>query len=745
MPTRPAHATLPSPGVVGREYLAGAAGTLISLAPALTMGLLSFAALGPQASALGIPAALVSSAVGGAVFALLARGPMAAGGPAAAPVLVLASLVARVAADPAFAAGDPAAVALLLALVTVAVVSMGLFQIALGLSGLVRFAKFVPQPVLGGFMNGVALLALLALLPLLLGWPVGALQAGGWRAVPAVQPATLVVGLFTVAVILGLPRLSPRLPANLIGLVAGTGVYALLHAAAPQLTLGPLTGALPTAWPQLDALSPFFNGVDDALLQRHGLAALTTGLVMALIGTLDLVLNGLALDQACHTRTDPQREVLALGVANVASGLAGGLPLLLLRPRALHMLQMGGRTRRALLFCCALFAVLGGVATPLLSLLPQVVLGGVMVTIAFLMADRWSLQLLAQWWRGPRTADLQLALAVVGVVCAITVVLGFPSAVAAGALLSVLLFVRSMNRSLVRNHCTGEVLPSRRVYAATDEARLQPLRKRITVLELEGALFFGSADRLAALADELGAACHTLVLDFRRVSLIDASGAVLLTQMSRRLHGQGIGLLLAGVSVDNRHGRVLLPFAGESYVASHGVADTDQAVELAELRLLAQAGFEPLRETVPLEQVSLMAGLDAAQRRHLAGCLQPRRLAPGEHLFRQGDPGDRLYVITAGSVNVFSVPAPGSAALRQRFVSLSPGMMLGETAMLDGGGRSGDAVADGETEVHALDDATLRQLRAEDPLLYAQIHRNIALHLSQRLRAAASAWRASMG
>jgi CRP-like cAMP-binding protein len=168
-------------------------------------------------------------------------------------------------------------------------------------------------------------------------------------------------------------------------------------------------------------------------------------------------------------------------------------------------------------------------------------------------------------------------------------------------------------------------------------------------------------------------------------------------------------------------------------------------VELAELRLLAQAGFEPLRETVPLEQVSLMAGLDAAQRRRLAACLQPRRLAPGERLFHQGDPGDRLYVITAGSVNVFSVPAPGSAALRQRLVSLSPGMMLGETAMLDGGGRSGEAVADGETEVHALDGATLQQLRAEDPLLYAQVYRNIALHLSQRLRAAAWAWRASMG
>ena len=123
--------------------------------------------------------------------------------------------------------------------------------------------------------------------------------------------------------------------------------------------------------------------------------------------------------------------------------------------------------------------------------------------------------------------------------------------------------------------------------------------------------------------------------------------------------------------------------------------------------------------------------------------LQPLRLASGEYLFRQGDPGDRLYVITSGAINVFSASAPGSTALPQRYVSLSPGMMLGETAMLDGGGRSGDAVADGATDVHSLDDRSLQRLRDEDPLLYAQVHRNIALHLSQRLRAAAWAWRSS--
>jgi CRP-like cAMP-binding protein/anti-anti-sigma regulatory factor len=372
-----------------------------------------------------------------------------------------------------------------------------------------------------------------------------------------------------------------------------------------------------------------------------------------------------------------------------------------------------------------------------------VVLGGMMVTVYLLTADRWSLHLAQQWVQGRREADVQLALAVVGLVCVVTVVLGFPAAVAVGAALSMMLFIRSMNRSLVRHRHTGDVLPSRRIYAAADEARLLPLRERITVLELEGALFFGSADRIAELADTLDAGCHTLLLDFRRVSLIDSSGAVVLQQLSRRLAERGMALLLAGVSADNRHGRVLAQFVGGSLAAQHGIADIDRAMERAELQLLAQAGFEPLRETVPIEQVSLMDGLDAAQRARLAARMQPRRLTPGECLFRQGDPGDRLYAITSGSIDVLGATVPGSASLRQRYVSLSPGMMFGETAMLDGGGRSGDAVAVGDTEVHALDHDTLMRLRAEDPVLYAQVFRNIALHLSQRLRAAAWAWRAS--
>ena len=165
-------------------------------------------------------------------------------------------------------------------------------------------------------------------------------------------------------------------------------------------------------------------------------------------------------------------------------------------------------------------------------------------------------------------------------------------------------------------------------------------------------------------------------------------------------------------------------------------------MKTAELQLLAQAGLNPIRETVPLEQGSLMEGLDPTQRAP-GGLPAPDAAGRGRASVPPGRPRRRLYVITAGCINVFSASAPAGTALPQRSVSLSPGMMLGEVAMLDRGGRSGDAAADGETEVHALDDSTLQRLRAQDPLRYAQVYRNIALHLSQRLLAAARAWRAS--
>jgi len=120
-----------------------------------------------------------------------------------------------------------------------------------------------------------------------------------------------------------------------------------------------------------------------------------------------------------------------------------------------------------------------------------------------------------------------------------------------------------------------------------------------------------------------------------------------------------------------------------------------------------------------------------------------RRLAAGEVLFREGDPADHLYVLTRGSITV--VAGNGPEHLRQRFVSFSAGLMLGETAMLDGGGRSAGATADAEAEVFQLTQQGLDRLGREQPALASQLYRNIAVHLSARLRRATSLRRQATG
>jgi CRP-like cAMP-binding protein len=125
----------------------------------------------------------------------------------------------------------------------------------------------------------------------------------------------------------------------------------------------------------------------------------------------------------------------------------------------------------------------------------------------------------------------------------------------------------------------------------------------------------------------------------------------------------------------------------------------------------------------------------------VAAHLQPRHLVTGEVLFAEGDTGDRLYVMGSGSVSALS--RPDKRGRTQRYLSVSPGMMIGEMSMLDGGGRTATAVADAPAVVYALSADALDEISRTHPAVAVRLHRNVALHLSQRLRGAAGAWNAN--
>jgi hypothetical protein len=219
-----------------------------------------------------------------------------------------------------------------------------------------------------------------------------------------------------------------------------------------------------------------------------------------------------------------------------------------------------------------------------------------------------------------------------------------------------------------------------------------------------------------------------------------------LQQLSTQLKRRGVTMLLASVAAGNRHGRRLRDFgcfrnpAGDD---SHPdwYLDADRATEAAEHLLLADGGTTETQSSVPLAETALLKGLDADECAQVLAVLNEKRLDAGEMLFHEGDPGDALYVLTEGSI---SIVAAGPSQ-RQRFVTFPPGMMFGETAMLDGSGRTAAAVADRSSVVHRLDKAALESLSATDPKLGQRLALNIAVHLAERLRGASTAWRASAG
>lgn len=723
------------------QGLAGSAGALALLPVVLTLGLLAYAALGTAAPQTGVYAAFVTAGIGGLLYAACSRTRLPVSGPTSATALTLATLVAQLASDPGLApAGSVGAtgVAGIAALCGLAVLLGGTLQVAFALLGLARLVRVVPQPVLAGFMNSAAVLIVLSQLPLLLDLPLGVQPR--WQDLQTLSWGPLALGLLTAGTIWLLDGRWPRVPAALVGLLAGTAVHALCAMQPALPSLGSTIGPLPSAWPGPPPLLALLGPSGMALLQAHAWPVAATALALATLGALESSLNVRAVDQLLNDRHEPRRELIVLGCANMASGLLGGLPLVANRARALATLQAGGRGRRAALAGSAALGLLYIVGGPVLAVLPLPVLAGVMLVVGVGLADRWTGRLLQRWWSGDHSRDLALGLGVVVLVVGATLWRGMPAGVAVGVLLSLVTFAWRMNRSLVHLRYSASARPSRRIYPAAVEATLRPLREGIVVFELDGALFFGSGDRLHDEADALDASCRCLVLDLRRVHTIDESGAVALQGTVLRAARRGIRVELAGLLQGSAPAQALGSFTASM---THW-PDADRAIEAAERHLLAQAGGSgdaTAMTELPLAASSLMQGLDTAQCALVEAQMQPLQLQPGEALFAEGDPGDRLFVLTRGSVSILSRPdAQGHA---QRYLSVSPGMMIGEAAMLDGAGRTAAAVADAPTEVRALTQQALDSLSRSHPELTTRLYRNMALHLSQRLRGATVAWHAS--
>ena len=428
--------------------------------------------------------------------------------------------------------------------------------------------------------------------------------------------------------------------------------------------------------------------------------------------------------------------LLAAGAGNLAGGLLGALPLTMVRSAATAVAPSGVRGRGPVLVAALCTTALLATAGAVLPLVPAAAIAGIMLTIGLSLADGWSHALVVRFVRQPAAREAGQSLAIVALVAAATAFAGTAVGVGLGVLMAAAAVMRGMRGNVIRGRFDGHTRPSRRVRQAADEALLAPWRGRIQGLELQGALFFASVDRVADACDALPPDTRHLVLDLRRLGTIDDSGAALLQGLRASLAGRGVTLMLASVDASMARGRRLAAFG---LLPGHWYPDADRAIEAAEESLLAAQPARQAARALRLADSALLQAVPPGEAAWLDAHMPAHALAAGERLFAQGDEGDALFVVTRGAISICSADG------RHRFATYSPGTVFGEMALLDGGGRTANAVADEPSETRSLSRAALAELQADQPALAAQLHRNLALHLAQRLRVASSAWQAAAG
>ncbi|MBI5508399.1 MAG: SLC26A/SulP transporter family protein [Deltaproteobacteria bacterium] len=721
----------------------GFASMLVALPSAIGYGVTIYAALGPEHAGRGALAGLVGTIALGIVAPRFGGSTKLISAPCGPAALLLAAFAAELAAAAASNVAPPPAEQLLFTITLVGLFASG-FQYAYGALGGGRLIKYIPYPVVAGYLSSVGVLLFSKQLPELLGLAKGTGLWAGLFAPSAWSAPGVVVGLVTMAGMLLGPRLTKRVPGVILGLGGGALTYGLLAAFLPELRsldANPLVVGAVGASPR-----EFVAGLADrfaaatALTTDNVRAVLVPALTLSVLLSIDTLKTGVIVDSLTRSRSDSDRELCGQGLANLASALLGGMPGAGTMGATLVNINSGGRTRRAGIFegvfALGAFLLFGGLIPGMPNLvgwIPRAALAAIIIVVSLRMIDRHSLELL----RHPTT---RLDFLVVAAVIVTAVIISPIAAAGVGLALAIMLFTREQIRgSVVRQKLTLGQISSKRQRPPDEVAVLKDQGARVTICRLHGTLFFGTTDQLLTILEADLATCRYLVLDLQRVQSLDYTAAHMLEQIEARLTDRGAYLVFSHLPATLPTGLDL-----KAYFDQLGLVhrernvkvfdDLDGAIQWVEDRLLADAGVKSAETGPPLTlaEFELFRGFHHEALAILGAAVQPRHFGPGAAVFRHDDPGDELLLIRRGTVNI-SLPLDGGRS--HLLATFSKGALFGDMAFLDRGRRSADAVAEDEVSIYALSRQRLDELSRRHPdtgaMLFARLARILALRLRQ--------------
>jgi len=724
------------PGNLAGDLWGGLAAMLVALPSAIAFGVTIFLPLGATYAAQGAIAGILGVTALGLVAGAFGGTNRLITAPCAPAAAVLSALAIQWSQN-----GITAESAVLL--LSLMGLICGLIQVGFGAVGLGRLIKYVPYPVVSGYLSGVGLIIIISQVPKFLGLPK---QVAFWEglASPSLwQWQGVAVGAVTVAVMVTAPMLTKAVPAAILGLASGVIAYfglaladpALLTLPGNALVVGPLGGSGVSFG---DAIAGRWKAIGDLDVAELG-RLLVPAATLAVLLSIDTLKTCVVLDALTRSRHNSNRELVGQGLGNLASAFIGGVPGAGQMGATLVNMSSGAQTRLSGLIEGVLALIAFLILGTFIAWVPIPALAGILIVIGFRMFDRASLHLLKS-----RATILDFAVIVTVVVVALTVSL--IAASGAGIALAIVLFIREQIRgSIVRSKAYGNQMFSKRVRLPDEMAILEKRGDHTAIFELQGSLFFGTTDQLYTTVEPELKTRTYIILDMRRVQSVDLTAVHMLEQIEGMLAERGAFLIFSHLPENVPSGQDMRQYfdqvglvKSESHIQTF--SELDEALEWVEERLIEEEHLERMLEKpLELREIDVFLGRKESTLAALESCMDKRSYKAGEKIFAQGDAGDEMFLIRRGAVRiVLSL----SEKQGHHLATFGRGDFFGEMAFLDPAPRSADALAFTDTDLFVLSRTRFDTLAEEHKKLAMGLVLSVARVLSIRLRYANAELRA---
>ena len=496
-------------GYAGRKFLS-------DLIAGVTVGLVALPLAMAFAIASGVPpqAGLYCAVVAGFLVSALGGSKTQIGGPTGAFVVVVAGIVAKHGTDGLF----------------VVTAMAGFFLVVLGATGLGTAVKYIPRPVVVGFTNGIAIVIastqIRDFLGLRIANPPGAL-AGRMAAIGhhlnTFSPTAAMLGVIVLAIILLFARYAKKIPGSIVALFAGTALAVALHL--PVETIRTRFGGIPAGLPQF-SMPPFQLGLVPALI--------SPALTVALLGAIESLMSAVVSDRMSNDQHNPNVELVAQGLANLASPMVGGLPATGALARTATNIRSGAQTPIAgMIHALVLLGILV-FAAPLAGHIPMTVLAAILLVVAYNMGD---------WEEVPELLKLsKLEVMVWLTTLTLTVFADLTVAVEVGMVLAVLTFIRKVTMTTTVSRVTDAYVDEGRVHILQDKV----IPEYAAVYRIHGPFLFGATDKVEDIIRHVAELPPIVILRLRNMTAIDSTGLQALEAVADKLHESGRALLMCG-------------------------------------------------------------------------------------------------------------------------------------------------------------------------------------------------------